>query len=382
MKINQPSTLILFAGLFMACNPDAKKTEDRLPEPKEVYVFPFSSRVDAQQISCGYQFREEQSDELKKWIRKKVKPVSVEKQKNFGRQIHHENLPYPIANRHPKEQMVKRIISRMRPFLTNQDFEYTPYILSSAQFNAFTVPGGNIYLTVGLLDLTQTEDELAYIIGHELGHNENGHTRESARFFEYIDEMDQSIRKEQDGLLRAVRETLGAVTITSLSLMTGYFNQPDELEADLTGVYLAYQAGYDPEKALKGFELLKKFDAPKPHEKYKEHMVTLLRTHPWSEDRYNCAAKYIRQAKTVAACDSIYPFDRTGIVITQKDSLNIREFPNAHAGSLARLASKSQVALICDCVAQPYGRPGKWVYVESEKGVRGWVDGRYLEVVE
>ncbi len=379
MQIKKLSVLIFSVGLYTACQSDAKKLNDRLPEPEEVYVFPFSSRVDAQQISCGYQFREEQSDEIKKWIRKKVNPVSVEKQKTFGRQIHQENLPYPIANRHPKEVIVKRIISRMKPFLTNQDFEYTPYILSSGQFNAFTVPGGNIYLTTGLLDLIKTEDELAYIIGHELGHNENGHTRESARFFEYIDELDQSVQKEKDGLMRAVRETLGAVTISSLSLMTGYFNQPDELEADLTGVYLAYQAGYDPEKALKGFELLKKFDAPKPHDKYKEHMVTLLRTHPWSEDRYNCAAKYIRQAKTVAACDSIYPYGTIGFAATQKDSLNIREYPNLNAKSLARLPKDGPVNLICTCVEQPYHKSEKWVYVENESGVRGWVNGRYLE---
>jgi predicted Zn-dependent protease len=58
----------------------------------------------------------------------------------------------------------------------------TVRIIESGDLNAFTLPGGHIYLNSALLKLTESEAELAFILAHEIGHVAARHaTREASR---------------------------------------------------------------------------------------------------------------------------------------------------------------------------------------------------------
>lgn len=371
--------LLLLSSLWIiSCKSEEKKIRERLPEREEIYIFPFTTHVDAKEVDCKHHFQEDQSDKIKKMIKKRVQPVSIERQKEIGTIIHNENLPYVILSDPKRERIVEDIVEKMKPFLTTDGLDHQIFVLASSDINAFTIPGGNVYVTNGLIDQLENEDALAYIIGHELGHNENGHTRESARLFEYVENWKEYIDEEDSAWMKVVKGGAGYLTIRSLSLLTRYFNQPDELESDLAGFYLAYQAGYDPERALEGLELLRQFDQPRPEEGYKRHLLSLLRSHPWSEDRYECVVQYLHQAKTIAGCGNIYSFGVQGLVTTSSGPLNIRAYPNQMASKTVQIPKGGTIDLICDCETQPYRPDEKWIYIEDSNGVRGWVNGKYV----
>jgi len=82
---------------------------------------------------------------------------------------------------------VEAVIERMRPHLTQDHIAPRVFVFDGQEFAAFTTPGGYIYVSTGLLDLLESDDELALIIGHELGHSENNHTAELARLIKYME---------------------------------------------------------------------------------------------------------------------------------------------------------------------------------------------------
>ena len=65
---------------------------------------------------------------------------------------------------------VRRIGDRLAVHSPWQDVVYTFHVVDMAEPNAFALPGGFVYVTRGLLALVNSEDELACIIGHEIGH--------------------------------------------------------------------------------------------------------------------------------------------------------------------------------------------------------------------
>ena len=109
--------------------------------------------------------------------------------------------------------------------------------------NAFATGGKYVYVFTGLLENAQSDDELAFVLSHELGHNLLKH----------------NLRKQDDASqqLAAVIGIIGAVSggetrarLTSFSqLMLSAYSRVDEQEADAVGVTLARHAGFD---ALRG----------------------------------------------------------------------------------------------------------------------------------
>jgi len=154
----------ILMSLLYAC-----QSEEAVQLPSETaYVFPFKSEVDANNLGCGYNRYEDCGDWIKKRVRGKVAYLSAKELIELGDRFHEDHFAYSLTN-HSKASWVKEIIERMKPFLVENEFPYNAYIVNRSDFNAFTIPGGNIYITTGLLDAVPTKEALAYIIGHELG---------------------------------------------------------------------------------------------------------------------------------------------------------------------------------------------------------------------
>jgi len=360
-KINMDKKISLKFFMIFCLFLTSCKSDDKLPFEEDVFIFKFQTTVDALNLGCGYYSKEKCSDKKKKEIRKIVGAIGIKEQKDMGDKFH-QDLTYPISDDKHKAKRVSKIIDKMRPFLNNQELEYNSFILETSDINAFTIPGGNIYLTTGIIDALQSDDELAYVIGHELGHNENGHTKELARLYKYVE------IKENGG-------TWDYLVSLWTQLRSGYCNQSDEIESDITGIYLAYKAGFDPEKALNAMRVLKSLDTPKPKSDIKKWVVDLLRTHPWTDDRENCLRNYVNNAKTLVKCEKIYD-EKKGQVNTKNDPLNVREYPNINAKILGVFKKKEEVKILCDCVKQKNGK--RFVYAENKKGLIGWVDKAYI----
>lgn len=124
--------------------------------------------------------------------------------------------------------------------------------------NAFALPGGQIFITLGLLDKLQTEAQLAGVLSHEMGHVIERHSAEQ-------------MAKSQLGqsLIMAVGVgatdpdhpgyTRGATMIAALvnQMMQLRYSRKDESQADAWGLKLMVQAGYNPRAMIQVMEILK-----------------------------------------------------------------------------------------------------------------------------
>lgn len=142
--------------------------------------------------------------------------------------------------------------------------------------NAFAVPGGFVYATLGLLEkLHQDPDALLFVLGHEIGHIELGHCADAYR-----------LRADPKDPVRAV---LRGVVFLPRLLASLHFSPSQELEADAYAVRLMRSRKRDPAAGLRVFDALglKAEENVKrgPGEVAAEGLSDYFRTHPGSWER-------------------------------------------------------------------------------------------------
>jgi len=145
---------------------------------------------------------------------------------------------------------IKAVGDKLTDQMEQPLFEYKYTILATPEPNAFSIPGGHLYITTGMFPFLESEDELACIMAHEIIHANNRHVIKSNR------------KGILTGILQIPGAIIGAVVdenlgnalqspFQQLGLLThASYNRKQETEADLEGVEIAAKAGYDPE-ALK-----------------------------------------------------------------------------------------------------------------------------------
>jgi predicted Zn-dependent protease len=121
--------------------------------------------------------------------------------------------------------------------------------------NAFALPGGFIFVTRSLVELCEwNQDELAFILGHEMGHVIRGHAMERIITSSAIAVGAKAapIRGLLAGWLRGV----------GVKVVKSTYSQDLELEADTLGAHLAAAAGYDPHAPMQLLSRLSKLSQP------------------------------------------------------------------------------------------------------------------------
>jgi predicted Zn-dependent protease len=127
------------------------------------------------------------------------------------------------------------------------DYQFDFHVLAdTSTINAFALPGGQIFITAGLLEIMETEGEVAGVLAHEIVHVVGRHSSEQ-------------IAKAQltEGLAGAAAAVLydpenpqssGAAQLAMVvgQLVTMKYGRDDELQSDRVGVRLMADAGYDP----------------------------------------------------------------------------------------------------------------------------------------
>lgn len=115
--------------------------------------------------------------------------------------------------------------------------------------NAFALPGGQIFITYALFNRLKTEDQLAGVLGHEIGHVINRHSAEH-------------IAKQEltQGLIQATDIATGDPGMISRfvgNMVNMKYGRDDELESDDYGVKYMLDAGYKPEAMIEVMKILK-----------------------------------------------------------------------------------------------------------------------------
>ena len=168
-------------------------------------------------------------------------------------------------------ERVKRIASRLIPATgalrpDAPGWKWEMHVLSSKEVNAWCMPGGKIAVYTGLVDqLKPTDDELAAVMGHEIGHALREHGRERAS-----EQMIEQVGIGVLGALTGVNVDL-ANTIANVTISLPH-SRTQETEADRIGVELAARAGYDPHAAVSLWEKMQKLGGGQPPQ--------FLSTHP------------------------------------------------------------------------------------------------------
>lgn len=152
--------------------------------------------------------------------------------------------------------------------------------------NAFALPGGQIFITLGLYNLLKTEPELAGVLAHEMGHVIQRHSA-------------QQMAKGQLGQLLIMAVGVGAgdssdrghqaaMVASVINQVTQLrFGRKDEIEADQWGLQLMSEAGYDPEAMIEVMNILQKASPG-------GHQPEMLLTHPYPEHRIEKIKEYLK----------------------------------------------------------------------------------------
>ncbi len=162
---------------------------------------------------------------------------------------------------------------------TRPGIAYTVKIVDNTDINAFTLPGGHVYVFKGLLDFVASDDELAGVLAHELGHNARLHAlrgEKQAKKLSWVNlaAMAAMIAGGQNGA------NVGAFSqFALLGAMNGY-GVGLEKEADASAVETMRRAGYNP-SALVTF--MRRLQVEENH--HPDVKLGIFATHPPSDER-------------------------------------------------------------------------------------------------
>jgi predicted Zn-dependent protease len=180
-------------------------------------------------------------------------------------------------------RLVRNSDARKSPYVENFHFHL---LRDPRTVNAFALPGGQIFITEGLLNRLENEAQLAGVLGHEIGHVINRHSA-------------QQMAKGQLGQILTVAVGVGAggnddrgrnaqLVAAMVNQMTQLrYSREDESEADHYGLRYMAEAGYDPGAMLDVMNILKQSSKG-------QHPPEFLATHPFPETRLEQIQSEIR----------------------------------------------------------------------------------------
>ncbi len=170
-------------------------------------------------------------------------------------------------------ERVQRIFKKLVRVCDRKDLVYSVKIIDDDKINAVSLPGGYVYVYRGLVEKVQNDDQLACVLGHELGHITARHAIKRLQAL-YGYNFLQILALQAGG-----GQFAKGVELAFASIFTAY-SQQDEFEADALGIKYARKAGFNPE-AMAGFlERLKTLQEKDPL-----RPLSYFRTHPYLSQR-------------------------------------------------------------------------------------------------
>jgi beta-barrel assembly-enhancing protease len=185
----------------------------------------------------------------------------------------------------PEEEALEKYVRRVGGTVSARAHRHLDYnfhlIPDRNMINAFSLPGGPVYIGEGMLDLMETEDELATILAHEVEHIDHYHCIERVQI--------------EANLKNLNLEIVGELLQIPLEFWQAGYHKDEEFEADREGVRLAVKSGYSPYGAVSIFTRLAKLcneyvvHAQSPEEELSELAIQSLtgyfRSHPLPSER-------------------------------------------------------------------------------------------------
>ena len=207
--------------------------------------------------------------------------TSTDKEVEMGRKLaKHVESEFTILADEPTQTRVRTIGERLVAVCDRRDLVYSFTVVKDDEVNAFSLPGGYVFLNDGLVKKTKTDDELAAVIAHEIGHIAARHA---------VKRYESSLGAQLVGIATLAAARAGAdargvgVALQAASLS---YAREDELEADRLAVRYVTAAGFQPAAMIGFLERLRELQHDKP--RYLPRGVVRPQygmTHPFVADR-------------------------------------------------------------------------------------------------
>jgi predicted Zn-dependent protease len=172
--------------------------------------------------------------------------------------------------------------------VSKRPFRWEITVLDDNTPNAWSLPGGKLGLNKGMLRYVASENELAAVISHEMGHaelshqvkelNNKGFTDKLSSFFK--DVAQREIDAKVSGLQDVTGPMLDQITPAMSSLISSGYSRDDERAADAYILVVFRATGYDPRQASAVFKTLDSLVPPG-----EDKTTSLFSSHPGTRDR-------------------------------------------------------------------------------------------------
>jgi predicted Zn-dependent protease len=171
--------------------------------------------------------------------------VSSEQERSLGEQSAAEiNSQLPIVTDPAINSYINTLGDTIAHVTSLPDLDWKFYVVNLDQVNAFSLPGGFVYVNRGLIESTDRLDELAGVLGHEIGHIIERHS---------VKQMQNSQKVGAAATIVCTLTSLcesglgqAAVNVGGTALIARH-SRGDELQADSEAVENVLHAGFDPE---------------------------------------------------------------------------------------------------------------------------------------
>jgi beta-barrel assembly-enhancing protease len=195
------------------------------------------------------------------------------------------------------DSQAREIVKRVgRKIVDASDADETEYqfdfhlLADPRTVNAFALPGGQIFITEALYRLLKEEDELAGVLGHEIGHVVGRHSSEQIAKSKLFNGLTMAaVLATSDG------QNQGGAQMAQLinQVVTTKYGRADEIESDRLGVKFLMQTGYRPEALIRVMEVLKRASGGGGQPEF-------LSTHPAPENRIGLIKEEIERQRSGA----------------------------------------------------------------------------------
>ena len=231
----------------------------------------------------------------------RVTRISDRQEQHIGDELarHYESAE---SAKGPEARATERYIDQVGGRIAKHAIRKLPYrfhvVADANLMNAFALPGGHIFVGQGLLDCMKSEDELAFVLGHEIEHIDHYHAVERVQIEAQLKNLNLDV--------------VAGIAQLPMSLWQAGYSKDEEMEADREGLRLAATTGYSAKGAINILERWTQL-----HREYVIHaksptgelsqlaidsLTGYFRTHPLPSER-------LSQVNEVIAQDHL-PFDK------------------------------------------------------------------------
>jgi len=211
--------------------------------------------------------------------------ISTKEEIALGQNVHQQILEqFQLSDETEPLKRLQLIGQDLARVSDRQDYAYHFYLIDKDEMNAFTTPGGNIYVFSGLVDKLSTDDQIASVLAHEIGHCAARHTIKKFQASLGYSLISSIVLGQVGG--EQAHQAVSRSSNMMMNLVFSSYGRKDEYEADRLGVKYLKVSGYDPHASVEALNILQK-------ESEGGGAPLILRSHPFLSDRIVAVKKEI-----------------------------------------------------------------------------------------